>query len=96
MNADAVRTALQHELPVLKSITQQEIEQMRWVTKKKIFLALFENTTKLSAQSEELKEIVHIRSQEINNEKANGMSKDDRLDQEITYKTKFLRVVLAG
>jgi len=96
MELQSLRSQLQHACPDLKNLTNVELEESKWVTKKKVFSNLISCCRLLEEQNEALVDLHEERNAESSFMKREGTSRDVRLESETVYRTKFMRIILSA
>lgn len=94
--AFSLRTILQHQCHDLQNLTTSELQECKWLTKKKVFSAQFNASVVLQEQSEELAVLNDDRNAESALQKKNNVEREVRVESEKNYRTSFMRVVLSG
>ena len=96
MEVTALRSALQHACSELGNLTNVELTEGKWPTKKKVFEQLIAKSPSLVDQHEELNNLIDDRNSEYSRQKRDGVSRDERIESESQFRTKFMRIVLDG
>lgn len=96
MELTSLRSVLQHHCPDLQNLTTSDLQDCKWPTKKKVFTALVTTSSVLQEQSEELAALNDDRNAESAFQKKQGVAREDRVESEMGYRTKFMRIVLSG
>ncbi len=91
-----LRTRLQNECSDLRLLTDAELIECKWVTKRKVFVGLLSVSPSLNEQHEELLDILEKRNVDSNKNKAAPVDRAVRSEEEMNHRTKFLRVVLSA
>jgi hypothetical protein len=96
MDITTLRSSLQHACSDLRNLTSAELQDAKWLTKKKVYQSLVSCSPSLTTQNEELCELVDRRNDESAAQKRNSASKEERIEAEMNFRTAFMRVVLSG
>lgn len=96
MELNSLRSQLQHACPDLRNLTNIELEEGKWLTKKKVFINLIAGSRSLQDQNEELIDLNEERNAESALQKSQAVSREIRLESETVFRTKFMRIVLSG
>lgn len=96
MEVTLLRSSLQHACSELRNLTDAELLEAKWLTKKKVFQQLLAAAPCLHEHNEDLIDLNEQRCEESADQKRNGASKEERIESESAFRTKFMRIVLAG
>ena len=96
MELNSLRSHLQHACPDLRNLTNGELEECKWLTKKKVFVNLLASSRLLQDHHEQLVDLNEERNAESSLMKRENTSREIRLESETVYRTKFMRIVLSA
>jgi hypothetical protein len=94
MDISALRSSLQHACPELRNLTTAELQEGKWLTKKKVLQQLIACAPTLSEENDQLTDLGEQRNEESAAQKRAGVAKEERVEAESTFRTKFMRAVL--
>ncbi len=96
MELNSLRSHLQHACPDLRNLTNGELEECKWLTKKKVFVNLLASSRLLQDHNEQLVDLNEERNSESSLMKRENTSREIRLESETVYRTNFMRIVLSA
>ena len=93
---DALRQTLAYMSDDLRNLTQLDLQESKWPIRKRIFLVLFSMCRSLVEFNEELSRMVERREEEVGEQRAHNLPREQRKESEMYFRAQFMRVVCNG
>ena len=96
MEISSLRSLLQHTCNDLQNLTNADLQEGKWLTKRNVLQNIISSSPSLSNENDELVDLTEERNRESSIQKKGGSSREVRIEAETEYRTKFMRIVLGG
>ena len=93
---DALRQTLAYISDDLRNLTQLDLQESKWPIRKRVFLVLFSMCRSLVEFNEELSRMVERREEEVGEQRAHNLPREQRKESEMYFRAQFMREVCNG